>query len=93
MKTKTGDQMNMMSTTFGRNPAASNLIIEDHIKKVLTLTSGQKKPFIEPKNSKLIPRMNHSPFGDFPAEYEIKKWDQVRMEVIAWQIGKNYYDL
>ena len=64
--------MNMMSTTFGRNTAASNMIIEDHIKKVLTKTSknpnkpGDKKVFIEPKNSKLVPRMNHSPFGDFP---------------------------
>lgn len=62
----------MMSSTFGRNPAASNLIIEDHIKKVLTLTSGQKKAFIEPKISKLIPRLNHSPFGDFPADYTVK---------------------
>jgi len=65
--------MNMMSSTFGRNTAASNLIIEDHIKKVLTLTSGEKKAFIEAKNSKLVPRMNHSPFGDFPEDYKIKK--------------------
>jgi hypothetical protein len=61
--------MNVMSSSFGRNPAASNLIIEDHIKKVLTLTSGDKKAYIEPKISKLVPRMNHSPFGDFPADF------------------------
>ena len=63
---KSGEQMNMMSITFGRNCAASNMIIEDHIKKVLTKTQAEKKAFIEPKNSTLVPRMNHSPFGDFP---------------------------
>lgn len=93
MKTKTGENKGMMSTTFGRNPAASNLIIEDHIKKVLTLTSNHKKPFIEPKISKLIPRFNHSPFGDFPADYPVKKREQVRQEVIARQLGKNYFEL
>ena len=66
---KTGEQINMMSTTFGRNTAASNMIIEDHIKKVLTKTQKEKKAFIEPKNSKLVPRLNHSPFGDFPQDY------------------------
>lgn len=85
--------MNPMGTTFGRNPAASNLIIEDHIKKVLTLTSGDKKAFIEPKISKLVPRMNHSPFGDFPDDYQIKKRDQVRQEVIARQLGKSVTEL
>ena len=64
--------MNMMSTNFGRNTAASNMIIEDHIKKVLTKTSKQKKVFVEAKNSKLVPRLNHSPFGDFPKDYTVK---------------------
>lgn len=80
---KPGEQMNMMSTTFGRNTAASNMIIEDHIKKVLTKTSADKKLFIEAKNSKLVPRVNHSPFGDFPKDYAIKKRSLVRAEMVA----------
>ncbi len=87
---KTGGEMNMMSTTFGRNTAASNMIIEDHINKVLTKTSKDKKLFIEPKNSKLVPRLRHSPFGDFPKDkYTVQKRDVVRKTVIAKQLGKD----
>jgi hypothetical protein len=84
---KPGDQANMMSTTFGRNTAASNMIIEDHINKVLTKTAKEKKVFIEPKNSRLVPRLQHSPFGDFPKDYQVKKRAEVRKQVIEKQVG------
>ncbi len=90
---KTGDNMNMMATTFGRNTAASNMIIEDHIKKVLTTAGKQKTRFVEAKNSKLVPRMNHSPFGDFPKDYTVKKRGDVRKEVYARQMGIPLVDL
>jgi hypothetical protein len=42
------------------------MILEDHLKKCLSLTSGQKwKPY----NNKNLPRAQHSAFGDFPKEY------------------------
>jgi len=44
---------------------ASTMIVEDHLKKLLT--SNTAKPF-RPSNNKLLPRSKHSPFGDFPAD-------------------------
>lgn len=61
MATNAGGTMPMMSV--GRNNAAANMIIEDHIKKVLY--KGKKKP-VDAKKSELVPRMKHSAFGDFP---------------------------
>jgi hypothetical protein len=45
---------------------ASTMIVEDHLKKLLTSTSN--KPFKVSEN-KLLPKPQHSPFGDFPKEY------------------------
>ena len=45
---------------------ASTMIVEDHLKKLLTSTTN--KPFKASEN-KLLPKMKHSPFGDFPADY------------------------
>jgi hypothetical protein len=45
---------------------ASSMIVEDHLKKCLAKTTN--KPF-KVSNNKLLPRSQHSPFGDFPAEY------------------------
>lgn len=45
---------------------ASTMIVEDHLKKLLTSTTN--KPF-KAADNKLLPKMKHSPFGDFPAEY------------------------
>jgi len=42
------------------------MILEDHLKKCLSMTSGNKWKACDNKN---LPRMNHSPFGDFPATY------------------------
>jgi hypothetical protein len=46
------------------NPA-STMIVEDHLKKCLAKTSN--KPY-QPNKNKLLPRTQHSPFGDFPKE-------------------------
>ena len=46
------------------------MILEDHLKKCLSMTSGTKwKPY----HNKNLPRTQHSPFGDFPEEYMKKK--------------------
>lgn len=45
---------------------ASSMIVEDHLKKVLAKTDGKGWKF---SMNKLLPRSQHSPFGDFPAEY------------------------
>lgn len=42
------------------------MIVEDHLKKLLANTSN--KPF-RVSNNKLLPKSQHSPFGDFPKEY------------------------
>lgn len=44
---------------------ASTMIVEDHLKKLLT--SNTDRPF-KASNNKLLPRAQHSPFGDFPAD-------------------------
>ena len=42
------------------------MILEDHLKKCLSITSGQKwKPY----HNGNLPRAEHSTFGDFPKEY------------------------
>ena len=45
---------------------ASSMIVEDHLKKLLTMTRGKAWKFTD---NKMLPRSQHSPFGDFPAEY------------------------
>jgi len=53
--------MNMPKISY-----ASTMIVEDHLKKLLT--SNTSKPF-KPSDNKLLPKMKHSPFGDFPADH------------------------
>ncbi len=45
---------------------ASSMIVEDHLKKILTMTQGKAWKFTD---NKLLPKSQHSPFGDFPPEY------------------------
>jgi hypothetical protein len=45
---------------------ASSMIVEDHMKKLLSMTSGKKWKF---SNNKMLPKSQHSPFGDYPADY------------------------
>jgi hypothetical protein len=45
---------------------ASTMIVEDHLKRCLAKTSN--KPF-KVYDNKLLPRSQHSAFGDFPKEY------------------------
>ena len=58
----------MSGATYGngRIVPAGQAIIEDHLKKTLSMTSGVAwKPY----NNKNMPRVNHSVFGDFPQDY------------------------
>lgn len=50
----------------GRVNPASQLLVEDHLKKCLSKTSAKTwKPYDNPN----LPRAQHSAFGDFPNEY------------------------
>lgn len=49
---------------------ASSMIVEDHLKKVLAKTDGKPWKFSQ---NKLLPKSQHSPFGDFPADYMPKR--------------------
>ena len=73
---------------------ASNLIVEDHLKKILTRTGG--KPF-KTANNKHLPRAQHSAFGDFPKDYfpkatgkvdKLEPLDSNELSVAAKQTGK-----
>lgn len=49
--------------TVGRVAPAGQMILEDHLKKCLSMTSAQQwKPY----HNKNLPRAQHSAFGDFP---------------------------
>jgi|TARA_B110000285_G_C14932919_1_gene518192 hypothetical protein len=61
----------------GRFAPAGQMILEDHLKKVLTMTSSQPWKQYHNKN---LPRADHSTFGDFPQEY-MKKADKGVTEV------------
>ena len=59
---------------------ASSMMIEDHLKKCLAKTSN--KPF-KVSNNKLLPKAQHSPFGDFPKGYlPLKKSGVTEIEPI-----------
>lgn len=62
-------QTNIFYVSSKASPA-SEMIIEDHLKKCLGKT--QTVPF-NPKASKFLPRNMHSCFGDFPKEKMPKK--------------------
>lgn len=49
----------------------SEIVANDHLKAMLNKTAnkGPYRPYV----SKLVPRANHSPFGDFPNEFINKK--------------------
>lgn len=52
---------------------ASTMIVEDHLKRCLAKTSN--KPF-KVSNNKLLPKSQHSAFGDFPKEFMPAKQTQ-----------------
>ena len=54
--------------------AASQMIVEDHLKKVLTKTDGKLWKFTD---NKLLPRSQHSAFGDFPKDYMPRRGNPV----------------
>lgn len=45
---------------------SASMITEDHMKKLLSITSAKKW---KPSNNKMLPKSQHSCFGDFPPEY------------------------
>ena len=45
---------------------ASSMITEDHLKKVVAKTDGKTWKFSQ---NKLLPKSQHSCFGDFPKDY------------------------
>jgi len=49
------------------------MINEDHLKRILGKTG---KPF-KASDNKLLPRSQHSPFGDFPTTHMPKKESKV----------------
>lgn len=61
----TGTGINMPKISY-----ASTMIVEDHLKKCLARTTN--KPF-KVSDNKLLPRAQHSPFGDFPKDFMPKK--------------------
>jgi len=60
-----------LSSVPMRTNAVAEIIAHDHLKAMLNKTTnkGVYKPYV----GKLIPRANHSPFGDFPKEFLKKK--------------------
>ena len=63
---------NMMQPTYGvgRVNPASQLLVEDHLKKCLSKTTAKTwKPYDNPN----LPRAQHSAFGDFPKDYLKRK--------------------
>jgi len=54
---------------------SSQMIVEDHLKKVLTRTKGTSWKFSQ---NPLLPRSQHSAFGDFPKDYLPKKGNPVQ---------------
>ena len=53
---------------------ASSLIVEEHLKKVLSKTGGQT---YKASDNKLLPKPLHSVFGNFPASQMPKKVTRV----------------
>ena len=45
--------------------SAANMIVEDHLKQMLSKTQGR---FWKPSDNKLVPRRTHCVFGDFPKD-------------------------
>ena len=77
-----------MQPTYGvgRVAPASQMILEDHLKKCLAMTSGNK---LKPYNNKNLPRDKHSAFGDFPKDWMKKGKDGVTEVKPPWCSDKN----
>lgn len=78
---------------------ASTMIVEDHLKKCLAKTSN--KPF-KVMNNKLLPKAQHSPFGDFPKEYlpskkspvtDLEPIDKYEQSIAATGVCKHFLSL
>ena len=58
--------MHAQSTPTLHKSVSASMITEDHMKKLLTITASKKW---KASNNKMLPRSQHSCFGDFPPEY------------------------
>ena len=81
--------MNQAQYGVGRVAPAGQMILEDHLKKCLSMTSGtQWKPY----HNKNLPPVAHSAFGDFPKDYmkdralgvtDVKPIDKMEVSIAA----------
>ncbi len=58
--------MNQQTSFGGRIAPATQQSMEDQLKRIMNLTANVKW---QPYGNKNMPRVQHSPFGDFPADY------------------------
>ena len=63
-----------MQQTAKGNAVASALIIEDHLKHVVSRT---KPSTFKTSNNKFLPRAQHSAFGDFPKTHMPKRGSDI----------------
>lgn len=66
---------------------AGNLITEDHLRKVIAKTSTKGW---HPHDNPFLPRSQHSPFGDFPADYMPKKTAAKKEEKTMDEASKTF---
>ncbi len=73
--------MTTAAPTIPKINFASSMIVEDHLKKILTMTQGKAWKF---SDNKMLPKSQHSAFGDFPPEYmkTLKKETAVAVPMI-----------
>jgi hypothetical protein len=71
---------NSLSAPFKKDNIATTLVLEDHLKNMLSKTANLD---YQPWKSPFAPKNPHSPFGDFPKEYmNIKKVASLKLEPI-----------
>lgn len=58
--------MHPSATPVMHKSVSASMISEDHMKKLMTITSAKKW---KPSNNKMLPKSQHSCFGDFPPDY------------------------
>lgn len=69
-----------------KNNHAANMVTEDFLRKIISKTSTKGW---NPHDNKFLPRSQHSPFGDFPADYMPKKTAAKKDEVVD-EAGKTF---
>lgn len=65
-----GVQQSGVYFVSNKTSPASDVIFEEHLRKIMSKTSAK---VFKPGATKLAPRVQHSPFGDFPKDKMPKK--------------------